>query len=730
MASPQLLAADFTKLRDAYETGDYVRTSEIATSILKASPYDADALHAKIVADIRLEQYARALSTLDDTKVPDSVRDEFILEHAYCLYRTGEFSASLKLIRTRREDAVELLGEAAARSMRHLEAQVVRDGVETICGMAFWTSGLIRGICVMLYLLHQLFRLDEYAQCLAVYDQLEADADEAEESELRVNIAAVKAAAVAAGVDVTAQINVQKATDPWDLLHNVACTRISQGDYDAAEELLAIALRQCEELQAANEADKDDVDMIKLQLGFLRQKQHWHREAQELYNEVLQSGTETVISRIIAVNNVSSLNGDFETATNAYRGLRNSHPEYKLTNEQAKIFDLNAAIVMLNPAEPRYKEARKRAAALTAQYPSDPTPWLILAAIESMSKSSASVETLLQSPAEKVSDPLPLHLAIAQAFMVKGAFPKAQSYLSKSLKPGPKEMFLPGVVSLLAWLHSQMGELQRAAQVLDEAGKFWESQESANYRASLKHLASYRLRLSQPEEAARLYEKMVRADPTDWESVAGLILASSVGDKRDEAERYRDYLPAEVLADPTGYDADELERSLLAGSRPPKEPKPKSRKRKIRLPKDMSVPLDPERWLAKRDRSTYKPARNKGKKSLGTGPQGAAVEGGGIVEARVLTKVGLTVQAPLAAPTLQRRTAPGGEFKCTVRQNLAADRAANMNNFGDFSSLALREKAASAASLAVQAPVADASPAPAAVAAKSTANKKKKKGKK
>ncbi|KAJ3168315.1 hypothetical protein HDU88_001755 [Geranomyces variabilis] len=660
MASPQALVEDFAKLRDAYEADNYARTSEIATSILKASPYDADALHAKIVADIRLEQYARALSTLDDAKVPDSVRDEFILEHAYCLYRTSEFEASLELIRTRSDEAVELLGEAAARSMRHLEAQV-------------------------------LFRLDKYAECLEVYTQLEADADEGEDSELKVNIAAVKAAAVAAGVDVTAQIAVQKSTDPWDLLHNVACTRISQGDYDAAEELLSIALRQCEDLQAENEADKDDVDMIKLQLGFLRQKQLRHREAQELYKEVLDSGTETVISQVIAINNVSSLTGDLDAAATAYHGLRNSHPEYKLTNEQTKIFDLNATIVMLDPAKPKLKEARKHATGLAAQYPSDPTPWLILAGIESMSKSNVSVESVLGNAIGKVSDPLPLHLAIAQAFITKGAFPKAQMHLSKSLKPGPERLFLPGIVSLLAWLHSQIGELKEAAKVLDEAAKFWESQGSANHGASLKHLASYRLRLSQPQEAARLYEQMVRADPTDWESVAGLILASSVGDNREEAERYRDYLPAEILADPTGYDADELERSLLAGSRPPKEPKPKSKKRKIRLPKDMSAPPDPERWLAKRDRSTFKPARNKGKKSLGTGPQGAAVEGGGI---------GTTGSANITAPNSAR------------------------------SSLALREKAVSAASIPAEVAAAEAVPPSPAAATKAPANKKKKKGKK
>jgi len=62
----------------------------------------------------------------------------------------------------------------------------------------------------------------------------------------------------------------------------------------------------------------------------------------------------------------------------------------------------------------------------------------------------------------------------------------------------------------------------------------------------------------------------------------------------------------------------------------PTKPK-KKRKRKIRLPKnyDPSIPPDPERWLPKRERSTYA-KKGKSKKEMLKGSQGINMEGGGI----------------------------------------------------------------------------------------------------
>lgn len=61
-----------------------------------------------------------------------------------------------------------------------------------------------------------------------------------------------------------------------------------------------------------------------------------------------------------------------------------------------------------------------------------------------------------------------------------------------------------------------------------------------------------------------------------------------------------------------------------------KKPKEK-KKRSPLLPKkiDTNVQPDPERWLPKQERSTFR-MKGKNKKAANKGPQGASVEGGGI----------------------------------------------------------------------------------------------------
>lgn len=52
---------------------------------------------------------------------------------------------------------------------------------------------------------------------------------------------------------------------------------------------------------------------------------------------------------------------------------------------------------------------------------------------------------------------------------------------------------------------------------------------------------------------------------------------------------------------------------------------PKQRKKKPRLPKDLTKKIDPERWLPMRDRSYYKPKGKKGKRAVAVATQGGPV---------------------------------------------------------------------------------------------------------
>lgn len=120
-----------------------------------------------------------------------------------------------------------------------------------------------------------------------------------------------------------------------------------------------------------------------------------------------------------------------------------------------------------------------------------------------------------------------------------------------------------------------------------------------NEKTSLQQLAAFKMRIGRPEEAAKDYEALVKADPSDVESVAGLIIAYSEFNP-SLAEQYQTYLPNEARSG-TVHDAEGLEASFSANN-PSKRPHPtepngqkKKRKRKPKLPKvfDPNIPPDP-----------------------------------------------------------------------------------------------------------------------------------------
>jgi len=123
----------------------------------------------------------------------------------------------------------------------------------------------------------------------------------------------------------------------------------------------------------------------------------------------------------------------------------------------------------------------------------------------------------------------------------------------------------------------------------------------------------------------------------DSQAIAGLITAYSEINPA-LAEKYGNSLPA---FESGSLDLASLEHSVPGVKRrymkkgnkegPATKKSKKNKKRKPLLPKgyDASATPDPERWLPKRERSTYK-AKGKSKKAMAKGSQGASVAGGGI----------------------------------------------------------------------------------------------------
>ena len=155
----------------------------------------------------------------------------------------------------------------------------------------------------------------------------------------------------------------------------------------------------------------------------------------------------------------------------------------------------------------------------------------------------------------------------------------------------------------------------------------------------VKKLIDFKLHCNNPEEAAKDYEKLVKADPTNVQAISGLVIALSKFDIQ-KAEEYEQFLQTDHLNELVkSLNIDNLESSYastktykkmvnqsIANNEKPRVKKP--RKRKPFVPKNFipNFKPDPERWLPKYERSNYKNKR----KNLNKGPQGASIAGGGI----------------------------------------------------------------------------------------------------
>ncbi|KAG0277257.1 hypothetical protein BGZ97_009933 [Linnemannia gamsii] len=282
-------------------------------------------------------------------------------------------------------------------------------------------------------------------------------------------------------------------------------------------------------------------------------------------------------------------------------------------------------------------------------------------------KTAKALEELKEFAAAK-PDSVAIQFAIVQLELINGQdYTAAIESLTRYLKTLPeKEQHRPGYVALLVWLYDQAGQGEKGVDLLSEASAIWTKNNKGSGSGTalpltlLRQTAAFKLRSHRYKDAAKDYEELVRADPSDPASIAGLIMAYSEFEPT-LAEKYGASLPE--MRNVMALDVESLERvvpglkreyvssenagaaigggrrPLGPGSRPRRTGARRLRKRKPLLPKnyDAAAPgtPDPERWLPKRDRAAARLARTRktgggSRKDMGKGPQGLNLEGGGI----------------------------------------------------------------------------------------------------
>jgi len=225
-----------------------------------------------------------------------------------------------------------------------------------------------------------------------------------------------------------------------------------------------------------------------------------------------------------------------------------------------------------------------------------------------------------------------VQLTLAQLSLVKGDIPAAISALESitSLKNRP------AMVATLVSLYEQSHRVDVAIKIFDDyVGLLESSNEKDNetYIKILKENGNFKLKHKRDREAATAFEKVLLLNKNDLEALPGAIIAYSSFDIA-LAEKYSNRIPQ--LVGQKELNVDQLEnigvRVNIKTSKqevvdPKKKDAPKEKKKrnkKKRLPKDLTKPVDPERWIPLKQRSTFKRKR---KNKMDKGSQGGAAVG-------------------------------------------------------------------------------------------------------
>jgi len=596
----------FIELERLCQQEEYKKILLTCDKILKLVPNDGDALKAKVITHIHLGEYQKAIDAIEKADKPSSL----LFELSYSYYRSDKLEEALEQVSNLLDDTSD---DDLKNQCLQLKAQI-------------------------------LYRMEKYNDALEIYQDIlkNTSEDDPYYEEVLSNYYAVKAAYKTTKNDIVIDDDFKEnSTETYELAYNSACILIAEERYDEAEKLLETAKSICREAlleEDYNEVEiEEELSIIVVQLAYVKQLKGNNKQANEFYQSVLKIKSADEVVTAIALHNVIAIRKENELldSSKKYRTISSPNLEKKLTLAQKKTIEING--VLLSLYMNKYTAAIEQADALMKKYPDEEILKLIKPAVLYRQKNTNEALKELEKRFNENKASLKLCLNIAQ-FKIneedyEGALNTVETYLQSSDIDINE---YSGLVSFVLWLYEKCGKIEKALDVLQN---YLDNNIDTENQDLVKKLIDFKLHCNNPEEAAKDYEKLVKADPTNVQAISGLVIALSKFDIK-KAEEYEQFLQADKLDELIkGLKINDLENSYastktykkivnqsIANNEKPRVKKP--RKRKPFVPKNFipNFKPDPERWLPKYERSNYKNKR----KNLNKGPQGASVAGGGI----------------------------------------------------------------------------------------------------
>ncbi|XP_027919890.1 signal recognition particle subunit SRP72-like isoform X1 [Vigna unguiculata] len=604
-APPPPLEDLFTTLNRHIQASAFDNVVKFTDQILAIAPDDEDALRCKVVALIKNDRVEDALSAIKSSR---KQLDDFHFFKAYCLYRQNKLDEALEsLKRQERNDETMLL-----------ECQI-------------------------------LYRLGKMDACIEIYQKLQnSKIDNMEINSVAALVMAGRSSEVQGMLD---SLRV-KATSSFELAFNTACSLIARKKYTDAEQLLLSGRRIGQEVLMEDNLADDEIELelspIAVQLAYVQHLLGRKQDAIEAYTDTIKRDMADESSIAVAVNNLISLKGpkDVSDSLRKLDRLKDKESQsfrlapsldLKLSAKEKEAIYANRILLLLHAN--KIEQARELVSALPDMFPESVIPVLLQAALLVRENKAGRAEEILAQFATKFPENSKVvHLARAQVAAAAGHPHIAADSLAKI----SDIQHMPATVATLVSLKERVGDIDGAAAVLDAATKWWSNAMTEDNKLNIimQEAASFKLRHGKEEEAAKLYEELVKIQGS-VEALVGLVTTVARMDV-NKAELYEKQLKA--LPGLKGIDVDSLERT--SGVKQVEAPRvgvsetyeegknktktKKKRKRKPRYPKGFDPanpgpPPDPERWLPKRERSTYRPKRKDKRAAQVRGSQGAVV---------------------------------------------------------------------------------------------------------
>ncbi|KAJ0242907.1 Signal recognition particle subunit SRP72 [Hirschfeldia incana] len=450
-----------------------------------------------------------------------------------------------------------------------------------------------------------------------------------------------------------------KPTSSFELAFNTACSFIENCNYADAEQLLLAAKGIGHETLTDEGIVDEDIETklapIAVQLAYVQQVIGQTQESTSSYVDIIKRNLADEPSLAVAVNNLVALKGskDISDSLGKLDQLKEKDSQTfqlsqtldaKLSQKHKEAIYANRVLLLLHSNKmdqlrESLTQARELCATLPGLLPESVVPTLLQAAVLVRENKAAKAEELLGHCAEKFPENSKLVLLARAQIAASANHPHVAA---ESLSRITDIQHFPATVATIVALKERAGDNDGAAAVLDSAIKWWSNLKTENSRKQLSILmteaASFKLRHGQEEEASRLYEEIVKKDKS-IDALVGLVTTLARVDV-EKAETYEKQL--KPLPGLKAVDVDNLEKT--SGANPMegttamqeelkrKDNKAKTaRKRKPRYPKgfDPANPgprPDPERWLPRRERSSYRPKRKDKRAAQIRGSQGAVTK--------------------------------------------------------------------------------------------------------